>query len=61
MNDLKATLYDLKGRKVTETTINQGSTIWHIDATTLYRGEYILTFSNQSIPNLWYFLDNPAV
>lgn len=49
MNDLKATLYDLKGRKVTETTINQGSTIWHIDATTLYRGEYILTFSNQSI------------
>tara|TARA_B100000809_G_scaffold62387_1_gene59159 strand:+ start:136 stop:960 length:825 start_codon:yes stop_codon:yes gene_type:complete len=40
--DLKVKMYDLNGNLVKETTIYQGSTIWHLDTQTLYNGEYIL-------------------
>lgn len=43
--DLSVELYDMKGQLVRMTTLNQGSTIWHIDTRTLYSGEYLLQLS----------------
>ena len=45
-NDLQLNLYDLTGRIIKNSTLNQGSTIWYIDTQTLYTGEYILHISN---------------
>jgi hypothetical protein len=42
--DLK--LYDLTGKLVRESQIQQGSTIWYLDTQTLYNGTYILKISN---------------
>lgn len=41
-NNLSVKMYDLKGSLVAETSLNQGSTIWHIDTRTVYSGEYIV-------------------
>jgi hypothetical protein len=41
-SDLNVKMYDLKGSLVAETSLNQGSTIWHIDTQTIYSGEYIV-------------------
>ncbi len=43
--DLIIELYDMSGQLVRNTTLNQGSTIWHLDTRTLYSGEYILQLS----------------
>ncbi|MFT5765850.1 MAG: hypothetical protein ACI8VT_002730 [Saprospiraceae bacterium] len=45
-NDLQLKLYDLTGKIIKSSTLNQGSTIWHIDTQTLYPGNYILHISN---------------
>ncbi|MCH2045850.1 MAG: YHYH protein [Saprospiraceae bacterium] len=42
--DLK--LYDLTGRLIRESRLNQGSTIWYLDVETLYNGQYILHIIN---------------
>jgi len=44
-SDVQLELYDLSGQLVCMSTLNQGSTIWHIDTRTLYGGEYILKLS----------------
>lgn len=44
-NDIEIELYDMAGQMVRKTTLNQGSTIWHIDTRTLYSGEYIMQLS----------------
>ncbi|MGB1032595.1 MAG: YHYH protein, partial [Flavobacteriales bacterium] len=46
--DIKIELYDLTGKKVQESTIRQGSTIWHLDVRTLYSGEYLLKVISDS-------------
>jgi YHYH protein/type IX secretion system substrate protein len=48
-DDLQLNLYDLTGRIIKSSTLNQGSTIWYIDTQTLYTGEYILHISNDEI------------
>lgn len=45
-NDLTIKLYDMNGKLVRQTQLNQGSTIWHLDTQTLYSGEYIVEISN---------------
>ena len=45
-NQLLLKLYDLKGRLVRSSTIQQGSTLWYIDIQTLYNGQYILQIEN---------------
>jgi hypothetical protein len=49
--NFKVSLYDLKGNKINETAINQGSTIAHFDTRTLYQGEYLIKIEagNQTI------------
>ena len=46
MQDINVKMYDLAGKIVKESKINQGSTIWHIDTRTLYAGQYIIKLSN---------------
>lgn len=41
-------LYDLSGRLVKSTQINQGSTIAHFDTKTVYSGEYIVEITNEN-------------
>jgi hypothetical protein len=41
-SDLRASLYNLEGKLIKQTTINQGSTIWYLDTRTIYAGEYLL-------------------
>jgi len=49
--DIQIRLFDMQGREVKTTILYEGSTISHIDARTLYNGEYIIQLSagNQSV------------
>lgn len=47
--DLHVVVYNLQGQLVAEGTINQGSTIWHLDTRTLYNGDYILVVGNNQV------------
>lgn len=44
--DISASLYDMDGKLIKTFKIIKGSTIWHIDASTLYSGNYILQLSD---------------
>jgi len=41
-SNMSVKMYDMKGSLVAETSLNQGSTIWHIDTRTIYNGEYLV-------------------
>ncbi|MDP4664586.1 MAG: YHYH protein [Salibacteraceae bacterium] len=41
-SNMTVKMYDLKGSLVAETSLNQGSTIWHLDTRTIYNGEYLV-------------------
>ena len=43
--DLLISMFDMQGKLVKQTTLNQGSTIWHLDTRTLYSGEYLVQIS----------------
>jgi hypothetical protein len=40
--NITLSLYDLKGKLIQQTTINQGSTIAYFDVRTLYNGQYLI-------------------
>lgn len=45
---LEISMYDLTGRLILETALNQGSTIAHLDLRAVYDGNYIIQVSNGS-------------
>jgi len=44
--DVNMTLYDITGRQISTSRINQGSTIAYIDARTLYNGDYVVRLTS---------------
>lgn len=42
-------VFDISGKSVYSGTINQGSTLWYLDARTLYNGQYFVLIQNSSV------------